>query len=205
MQGGIRQRPHAQRDIGAMLHQIHDAVVAGQFQRDLGIGLPELGNDRGSTAQIPTEASPEPESQPSQPAHAPSDVALMEALLTMQHPAQAAPTDQPATTQVADAGGTVTTQDLPNVAEVLHDALAGHVVDQIVDKFTGGRGPAMVAVADAQPDSHGAGAAAAGGAAAQASLALDVHLDAQTGGHAALFAAMPVMPMIEEHAVVVAA
>ncbi|MNT77883.1 hypothetical protein D3C72_2170520 [compost metagenome] len=51
MQGGVRQRPHAQRHVGAVFHQIHDTVVAGELQRDLGILAPEIRDVRHHAMQ----------------------------------------------------------------------------------------------------------------------------------------------------------
>jgi hypothetical protein len=160
--------------------------------------LPELVDPVASGQDQPAEEPHAAQGEPVQPLQAPQDIALMDALLTMAHSGPAAPAGQ----QVA-VGGTEATQDMPNIAVALHDALAGQVVDQIVDKFTAPKDLALVAVNDVQQDAHQPGTDAA---AAQAPVvALDTQLDAQMGGHGAFFAAMAAMPIVDEHAVVVAA
>ena len=163
--------------------------------------LPQVADNDVSPLPLPEHASPATESAIAQPAQAPSDIALMDALLAM-HPAQATPTDDPAVVQVADSGSQ-STQDLPAVAAVLDDALAGQVVDHILDKLTGSPTSSPATVELAQLDQHAGASDAAGGAAAHSPIALDVHLEAQAGDHAFLFA-MAALPTVEEHLVAVA-
>jgi hypothetical protein len=90
---------------------------------------------------------------------------------------------------------------MPKVAAVLHDALAGHTIDQIVDKFAGGHELHNRPSGDASPQAGGHVATLGAGTAhgGHAPAVLDLHVDAHAAGHAAFFAAMAAMPIVEEH------
>jgi hypothetical protein len=154
--------------------------------------LPDASHTTVTTEQLPDQAAPAVESARAPGAHGPSDVGLMEALLTMHQGGNGA---HAADTAAADHGhGAVTSENLPKVAAVLDDALAGHAVDQIVDKFAGWHSNSTQA----------AGQPPVAANADHAPAVLDLHLDTHTDGHAALFATMMAMPIVEEHVVAAA-
>jgi hypothetical protein len=158
--------------------------------------LPDVPHATVTTQQLPVQAVPMSEAAPVHMPHGSPDVALMNALLTMNHgPAHA---DHSETAGSHD--GDITTQEMPKVAVVLHDALAGHTIDQIVDKFAGDHGPHNQASGKVslQADGH-TGTHSAEMTAHAAPAVLDLHVDANAAGHAAFFAAMAAMPIIEEH------
>jgi hypothetical protein len=154
--------------------------------------LPDASHATVTTEQLPGQATLAVESAPAPGAHGPSDVGLMEALLTMHQGGNGA---HAAATAAADDGhGAVTTENMPKIAAVLNDALAGHAVDQIVDKFAGWH-----------PNStQAAGQPPVAANAEHAPAVLDLHLDTHTDTHAALFATMMAMPTVEEHVVAAA-
>jgi len=152
--------------------------------------LPDASHATVTTEQLPDQATLAVESAPAPGAHGPSDVGLMEALLTMHQGGNGAH----AAAAADDGHGAVTTENMPKIAAVLNDALAGHAVDQIVDKFAGWH-----------PNStQAAGQPPVAANAEHAPAVLDLHLDTHTDTHAALFATMMAMPTVEEHVVAAA-